>query len=286
MSHLFVGWPASGLPDFDAFTTRLAAIGSLPPRNSTCVWAGSLLNRQRKQCARTMQERTDLFSVFIASNRPPYRFLPLLRQAEDHGCFVDVAGGHAGGGYSGRVPLLMHSRRPIIYLSREVGAYYERYIEPWRHYIPADRHNLSGAAEWIARPSSPAGGEACASRLRLGVTAIGSAPGGGGRHRRAGLRGVNDRRTARRHAGQARLQSPSLQGRDEALHAGGGGARAAAAARAEVRDCWARAQRKSELRGDMRERAHTRHIHDTHPHLRSRSTPSSLTSVVRRCHKT
>ena len=199
MSHLFVGWPASGLPDFDAFTTRLAAIGSLPPRNSTCVWAGSLLNRQRKQCARTMQERTDLFSVFIASNRPPYRFLPLLRQAEDHGCFVDVAGGHAGGGYSARVPLLMHSRRPIIYLSREVGAYYERYIEPWRHYIPADRHNLSGAAEWIARPSSPAGGEACASRLRLGVTAIGSAPGGGGRHRRAGLRGVNDRRTARRH---------------------------------------------------------------------------------------
>ena len=52
-------------------------------------------------------------------------------------------------GYSGRTPMIMHTRRPLIHLSRSVGAYYEPHVRPWVHYVPATEENLTAAAEWL-----------------------------------------------------------------------------------------------------------------------------------------
>lgn len=45
--------------------------------------------------------------------------------------------------------MIMHTRRPLIHLSRSVGAYYEPHVRPWVHYVPATEENLTAAAEWL-----------------------------------------------------------------------------------------------------------------------------------------
>ena len=96
--HTFVGAPATGSADFDTFAAKARAIGELPPKRPTCVWAGTLLNQERHRVAIAMQARPDLFAVLASSIRHPGTRAPLLAQAKDHACFVDVTGGRDGRG--------------------------------------------------------------------------------------------------------------------------------------------------------------------------------------------
>ena len=96
--HTFVGAPATGSADFDTFAAKARAIGKLPPKRPTCVWAGTLLNQERHRVAIAMQARPDLFAVLASSIRHPGTRAPLLAQAKDHACFVDVTGGRDGRG--------------------------------------------------------------------------------------------------------------------------------------------------------------------------------------------
>merc|ERR1740129_1306429 len=71
-------------------------------------------------------------------------------------CLIDVP----CQGYSGRVPMLMHSGRPVIMIQRPRGAkdqtdyfvdntWYGQFMEAWVHYIPlkADMSNLKNVTK-------------------------------------------------------------------------------------------------------------------------------------------
>ena len=62
-------------------------------------------------------------------------------------CLVDLP----GAGYSGRVPLLLHSSRPVLYAERKHHAFYYSSLQPFVHYVPvaSNLSDLVDKAKWV-----------------------------------------------------------------------------------------------------------------------------------------
>ena len=80
-----------------------------------------------------------------------------------------------GSGFSGRVPHLLHSGRPLLYVARpglltfvEDAATFPTPLTPWRHFVPvqADLSDLLQQAQWVvSHPHAAARIGACARAL-------------------------------------------------------------------------------------------------------------------------
>ena len=90
------------------------------------------------------------------------------QQAERWACLVDVR----GAGYSGRVPALLHTGRPLLYHDRPgLRTYFEHPsfvapIRPWTHYVPvaANLSDLAENAHWMLNQSNAAAAAAIGRR--------------------------------------------------------------------------------------------------------------------------
>ena len=154
--------PGAGIDDFEALRVQLAALGSKPAEKSICGWAGTPLPEwARGEAVRRMQANSSLFEVFVpsgyrtishAANLSAQMTLP--DQISKWSCLVDVR----GNGFSGRVPLLLHSGRPILFVERQIRSFYSARadrppLQRWQHYIPvkADLSDLLERADWVLR---------------------------------------------------------------------------------------------------------------------------------------
>ncbi len=93
---------------------------------------------------------------------------PCTQEAERWACLVDVR----GAGYSGRVPALLHTGRPLLYHDRPgLRTYFEHPsfvapIRPWTHYVPvaANLSDLAENAHWMLNQSNAAAAAAIGRR--------------------------------------------------------------------------------------------------------------------------
>lgn len=83
----------------------------------------------------------------------------MVELVERWDCLVDLP----GAGYSGRLPLLLHSGRPVLIVEREWDTWYMHHrnstegglagvgLEPWRSYIPVQGglEDLVEKARWV-----------------------------------------------------------------------------------------------------------------------------------------
>jgi len=161
----FYKWPEAGLlPDYKRLTPLLASLGSHPATERRCGWAGNMgTNDQRIRFASFFSDSPLFDIVTLSSHSGPGGQggrISMEDQVTQWACFVELA----GMGYSGRVPYLLHSGRPILMV--EPGAWcpecaegapgplvpvwYSHLLKPWVHYIPVlqDMSDLPEKAEF------------------------------------------------------------------------------------------------------------------------------------------
>ena len=102
----------------------------------------------------------------VLHSRAKATCLSFEAQVADWACLVDMG----GIGWSARVPLILHSGRPMLYVDRNVTTFYNEEphaMVPWRHYIPvaADLSDLPRKARWVLE--NPSASESIAMRAKM-----------------------------------------------------------------------------------------------------------------------
>jgi len=152
--YIFSAWPSVGIASFDSTARELALLAKRSVPRPVCGWAGTTSTSKARVAAVALMRRNP--GVFALHEVKPLkvidarRRLSLGEQVGQWSCLVDLV----GGGYSGRVPLLLHTGRPLLYVERQVRAFYDSgpdAIKPWKHYVPAkaDLSDLVEKARWI-----------------------------------------------------------------------------------------------------------------------------------------
>lgn len=180
----FVYWSWQGV--YPSTLAELAEgmrnVSRSPPRTGRCGWIGSMNHPQRHflfERARGLPELLEVHNTYAyhrltesekeASRKEqgcrgegdckPWPKLSMEEQVERYACLVDVQ----GEGYSGRLPLLLHSGRPVLVVERAEGVpldhvWYAPKLVPWEHYIPVsvDLHDLEERARWVQQHGAAA----------------------------------------------------------------------------------------------------------------------------------
>lgn len=184
--YVMLRWPEEhpGKGIFTEIVEGVRAAGRRLPEMQRCGFAGTPTSEQRKAMfaqARSLRGLFEIRNVLAApwskldaeeraarrefgctgpSHCPPPPRLSLEEQVARWACFVDVV----GIGYSGRVPMLLHSGRPLLMVERQGlpegkdGVWYAPQLVAWEHYIPvaADLHDLEANARWVQQHRSEA----------------------------------------------------------------------------------------------------------------------------------
>lgn len=170
---------------FDGIPGKNATAALEPARaaRSVCGWAGrsnSDVGRDslnpagmhspiRPRFVVRARNRTDLFDIWDTA-RPGTPSLRLDEQVRRWACLIDIR----GAGYSGRVPSLLHTGRPLLYVERPgLMTYFEApsFIEPlspWTHFVPVSPSldDLVERADWLLRGEGSSTARQMAERAR------------------------------------------------------------------------------------------------------------------------
>ncbi|KAJ1624324.1 hypothetical protein T492DRAFT_882073, partial [Pavlovales sp. CCMP2436] len=212
----FLSWRYSGIDSYSASAVGFASAGAVPAEKRVCGWAGSVNSHKSRK----------IFSRVAAVNPTTLeswqRRVAIGQRAQISrwACLVDLP----AIGYSGRLPLLLHSGRPLLFVERRMESWYldtrqRGALASWDHYVPVEPA-LTGIVESATRILTTNASQAVAMAGRA----------------RALARRTLSLRTAVRYLMLQLLSAawapglPPLAERLEAA-AGGGDARAAAAAR-------------------------------------------------------
>jgi len=151
---VFDGWPDAKFDDYDQKTQAMAAASEMPPRDDRAFWAGRCMNGARKRAVQIASDRPDLLEAYdtepnydAAINRYSATFRTMEDQVATHRYMIDVE----GAGYSGRLKMLLHTKRVVLVQERPWREWFFDDIEPFRHYVPVarDMSDLIERIEWL-----------------------------------------------------------------------------------------------------------------------------------------
>jgi len=147
---VFDAWPQAGIPDYRTVTEKIAQYGDLPFENSKLLWIGnSKTHPNREVFFNIASEYSNLIDAFdtcvdqFIIEQKEVKYISL----EDHTKYkylIDLE----GRGYSGRLKLLLFSKRVLFIQDRPWKEYYHFDLKPYVHYIPVKR-DLSDLIEQI-----------------------------------------------------------------------------------------------------------------------------------------
>lgn len=132
--YTLVSWVYAGVDSFSRAVPEFARSGRQPPSLRVCGWAGSVANHPvRRRFVRAARVHGDSLEAYAGPR------LDQPAQARRWACAVDLP----AIGYSGRLPLLLHSGRPVLLVDRVMRTWYRDpahngALTPWEHYIPVD----------------------------------------------------------------------------------------------------------------------------------------------------
>lgn len=144
---IFWNWPQVGISSFDEMAHAISNAGLEKPSDHKLFWIGAASHRSRKALL-ALQDQHDLYDFreiiwdrTDANKLSSDSYVSLVDHARFH-YLLDVE----GNGYSGRVKLLMFSRRPLFLQERAYKEYFYAELKPFTHYIPV-KHDFSDLAE-------------------------------------------------------------------------------------------------------------------------------------------
>lgn len=159
----FKEWPEAGLlPNYTTIVKKLAGIAASPAARSRCGWAGRMTTHPQRKLFVALANKSDVVEAIApkAKTGTGNGRISMEDQVSRWPCLIDLP----GKGYSGRVPMLLHSGRPLLMVARTEAAtdnvWYTSALEDklvaWEHYIPV-AYNLSDMEErarWTLDPKN------------------------------------------------------------------------------------------------------------------------------------
>lgn len=162
--YSFLHWREAGhCPDYETVTKRLRELGTRPPKIQKCGWVGSVVGFTRVVILNASLEFPDLLEAIWpreSEGRAPGR-MTMEQQVERYACLLDARGD--SNGYSPRVPMLLHTGRPVIYTKRSRETYMDttfynhlpEKLIPGQHFVPLERdRDLAKQIRWILDPEN------------------------------------------------------------------------------------------------------------------------------------
>jgi hypothetical protein len=164
---VFDHWNQVGIDNFDTVSAAVSKVGEIRTVNSLPIagWVGNFAtNPIRARLGQIAHHFPTHLSAIdtghwinktndaksgnrLETTLAPYISLPDLVTRFDY--LIDVE----GYGYSGRVKILMHSRRPILMAERPWHEFYFDKLEPFVHYVPVRRDlaDLISKIDWLRK---------------------------------------------------------------------------------------------------------------------------------------
>lgn len=156
-------WPQVKVPNFDKVAFSLEASSKQKPLTNRCGWAGNLKTNPVRQAFASTANK-ELIDVYAPDHLQKY--MTYKDQVEKWACMIDLP----GAGYSGRVPMLLHTGRPLLVVGRANAVngdrcgtdldhvFYADKLKPFVHYFPVrcDLLDLNERAKWILDPANKA----------------------------------------------------------------------------------------------------------------------------------
>jgi hypothetical protein len=155
-SFIFDKWVKARIFDFSDTITNLSVIAHEHRRPSHCGWAGNHLSdgalKKRQQLVDVARTAPSVLqTVTVASSKTSW--LTISQQVQRWRCLIDVR----GSGFSARVPVLLHSGRPLLFVARPymwtwlTDPASPALIRPWVHFVPVldDLSDLVQKTQWV-----------------------------------------------------------------------------------------------------------------------------------------
>lgn len=151
--YVFEAWPECGIHDYQETFDSMVVYGSKKPLDDRVFWIGAishLVNPTPRilgaQVSNKNPDKLD-FRVIEWKNRGFEQTIHTFGYVslKDH-CHYRVLIDFGGAGYSGRIPLLLASGRPVILVGHpyEAWFYWNNSLIPWKHFIPCGTQNGDG----------------------------------------------------------------------------------------------------------------------------------------------
>ena len=159
--HVFFSWPQVGIHNYESVFNEVILKSKEAPKDMRIFWRGAPNPIRKMAEAISVQfpdyinircfewSREDKDKLYLHTQE--YRTLP---EHCTYGILIDLP----GAGYSGRLPLLLATGRPVIIVGRpnEQWFYWDDTFKPWVHYIPCGSkdgnkltpHDIFEACKW------------------------------------------------------------------------------------------------------------------------------------------
>ncbi|MGP4082429.1 glycosyl transferase family 90 [Pseudalkalibacillus sp. R45] len=151
-----------GVDDWETIIKQCKEKADHPYEHKQCFWIGDVNNhRIRKKLQKLAQRKPDHLKALgmeweYNKKNSKYQVQDGLVAASnyipipDHAKYkylIDLQ----GIGYSSRLKLLMHLKRPVFVVERQNQEFFFPYMEPYKHYIPVKRNlsDLVSHIEWL-----------------------------------------------------------------------------------------------------------------------------------------
>ncbi len=140
---LFDGWKEVGLDDYEVCRRETERAGEVPPSTKRLGWIGSVstieTRRRLVDLSRNHPDLIEAISMDWNRDNPDQltspQYLSFSQQVERWNYLIDVE----GHGYSGRLKLLLFSRRVVFVADRPFKEWFFPDLRPWVHYVPVKR---------------------------------------------------------------------------------------------------------------------------------------------------
>lgn len=150
---IFMGWPEAGITDYTACTAEMLKRGETPAIHDRVFWIGNAtMDPLRDALLRIGQTRPDIMEFVgmhwqredkVGARHAADRFVSM----PDH-CGYAMLLDIRGAGYSGRLKMLLHARRPVFVVAHRFREFYTHLLQPRVHFMPV-KADLSDLAERV-----------------------------------------------------------------------------------------------------------------------------------------
>ncbi len=148
---IFDHWQQVGIDDYGSTVEKIIELASLPFTHEKMLWIGNvktnIIRKKIIEYGRQFPEVIEAYDTCVDQYIEGNKKVPYI-SLSDHTKYkylIDIE----GRGYSGRLRLLLYTKRLVFIQERQWKSYYHFELEPYKHFIPV-KNDLSDLMSQIA----------------------------------------------------------------------------------------------------------------------------------------
>lgn len=143
-----VSWPSAGIESFEETTKQIVKEGNNEPLIDKVGWRGNIDTHFTRPLLKNIGDQNkdicDFDHIEGSKIKTDERAMTLPELVKTYKYLVDIG----GIGFSGRLPYLLFSNRPLLLVDRDYVQYFYTDLEPYVHYVPV-KQDLSDFIEKV-----------------------------------------------------------------------------------------------------------------------------------------